>query len=136
MANFLSEPEINLIREVAQDAMILGWNQSIEQKAREWGVNDLQIRQLLDEGVKHNDEADPSARIEELADWKVEKQTNSRRIAPKGPGRSPSPRSGPSRDDEKDSKSSPGNAQNLLKSRPGSRPTSGVGVHALRRSRQ
>lgn len=77
----LSDSERHLAKQVADDAMIMGWNVAIARHARMLGTNDLLIRQLLNKASDYNDKADPGGRIPELDDWKVEKRERSERAS-------------------------------------------------------
>lgn len=77
MNKTISNPERELASEVARDAMIMGWERSIQKHAVERGILGREVEKILDEALKYNDKADPSGRIPELADWKNQKRGRS-----------------------------------------------------------
>ena len=90
MPNELTDSERQLAKQVADRAMIAGWQKAISWAASEYGVGQNRIRQILNQTGKYNDKADPAGRIHELEDWEREKQDRSR-LVPARAGVSPKP---------------------------------------------
>lgn len=61
----------------AKDAMIMGWERAIQKHAYENGILVREMEKILDEATSYNDKADPSGRIDELNDWKIQKKGRS-----------------------------------------------------------
>jgi len=89
MPDEISHAEREMAREVADRAMLVGWERAIGWKASELGVSDLRIRDLLNKAAKYNEKADPAGRIPELEDWEVEKRGRSELASARGAGKSP-----------------------------------------------
>lgn len=83
----LSDAERHFVKDIADVAMIRGWESAIQAFASSSGVSSTQIKLLLNKAAEYNDKADPHGRIPELEDWKVEKRGRSE-IAASGPGKS------------------------------------------------
>lgn len=77
----ITSAEREVAKEVADNAMIVGWDKAIQRKAQNLGTNELSIRQVLNKAAEYNDKADPSGRIHELEDWSVEKRERSERAS-------------------------------------------------------
>jgi len=75
----ISDSARHFVQEVADLAMVRGWRDAIHLSARDSGLDEPQITLLLNRAAEYNDKADPAGRIEELADWKVEKRGRSER---------------------------------------------------------
>lgn len=61
----------------AKDAMVMGWDQAIQKHAYENRIPEQELRRLLDQALEYNDKADPSGRIDELEDWKIQRRGRS-----------------------------------------------------------
>lgn len=81
MDEAVTDAERSLAKSVAQDAMIMGWTRAVQKRSTELGADEIMIRHLLDKVATYNDKADPSGRIHELEDWKVEKRERSERAS-------------------------------------------------------
>lgn len=77
--NVPSSAERELAQEVAEHAMIAGWETACKKKANEMEVSMRTITDVLDKVLAYNDKADPSGRIHELEDWAVERRGGSER---------------------------------------------------------
>jgi hypothetical protein len=77
----VTDAERTLAKAIGQDAMIMGWDRAIARKSVELGAPQLILRNLLNKVADYNDKADPSGRIAELQDWKVEKRERSDRAS-------------------------------------------------------
>ena len=73
----------HVANDVAKDAMVMGWDRSIQKHAYENRIPEDEVRRLLDEAVAYNDKADPPGRIQELEDWKVQKRGRSNLASPR-----------------------------------------------------
>lgn len=82
-----TDSDRELAKEVAKDAMIMGWRTSVDKKATEMRIHPRFIETILDNVAAFNDQAEPSGRIDELADWKKEKQGVSSLAPVKAPGK-------------------------------------------------
>ncbi len=91
MPEEISDSERHQAKDVADLAMIRGWTLAIRSKAQELGVDELQVRDLLNRVAEYNDKADPAGRISELEDWKVEKRGRSELAPVRAPGKTPAP---------------------------------------------
>jgi hypothetical protein len=74
-----STAERELAEEVAEHAMIAGWETACKKKANEMEVSIKHITDILDKCLAYNDKADASGRIHELEDWALERRTGSER---------------------------------------------------------
>lgn len=72
-----SDSEFAAARKIADRAMIAGWDRAIVWAAQELGIEQMEVRILLNRAEERNDSLDPSARINELEDWKAEKRDRS-----------------------------------------------------------
>lgn len=90
MPDELTDSERQLAKQVADRAMIAGWEKAISWAAAEYDVGQNRIRQILNQSEEYNKKADPSGRIHELDDYKREKQDRSR-LVPARTGVSPKP---------------------------------------------
>ena len=61
----------------AKDAMVMGWDKSIQKHAYENQVSEQELRRVLDQALEYNDKADPGGRILELEDYRIQKQGRS-----------------------------------------------------------
>jgi len=73
----VTDQERELAAETARRAMISGWTKAIQDVAAEKGITPLSLEGILNRVSKENPHRDPSARIDELGDWEVQKQRNS-----------------------------------------------------------
>lgn len=55
----------------------MGWERAIQKHAYENGILVREMEKILDEATSYNDKADPSGRIDELNDWKIQKKGRS-----------------------------------------------------------
>jgi hypothetical protein len=69
--------ERELAAETARRAMTAGWTKAIGDVAAEKGVTPLALEGILNKVSAGNAHRDPSARIDELASWEVQKTRNS-----------------------------------------------------------
>jgi hypothetical protein len=88
MDTVISEPERELAKDIADRAMVAGWETAIRHFASELAVDELRIRKLLNDALDYNDKADPAGRIGELEDWRQYKQRQSD-LPPRRPGDTP-----------------------------------------------
>lgn len=72
-----TDSEREIAAEVARRAMISGWTKAIQDAATEKGIPTMSIEGILNKAAKENPHRDPSSRIDELADWEVQKSRNS-----------------------------------------------------------
>lgn len=72
----------HIANECAKDAMVMGWDRAIQKHAYENRIPESELKRLLDQALEYNDKADPSGRIHELEDWRLEKRGGSS-LAPK-----------------------------------------------------
>lgn len=79
----ISNPERELAAKTVYDAMIMGWDRSIQKHAYEGGVFEHELRLILDKALEYQDKADPSGRIEGLEDWMHEKRGRSSLASPR-----------------------------------------------------
>jgi hypothetical protein len=77
----ITDSERELAKKIGKDAMIMGWDAAIRRTGGELGAPELILRNLLNKVADYNDKADPSGRIHELEDWKVEKRERSDRAS-------------------------------------------------------
>lgn len=77
----ITDSERELAKKIGKDAMIMGWDHAIRRTGSELGAPELILRNLLNKVAEYNDKADPSGRIPELEDWKVEKRERSDRAS-------------------------------------------------------
>ena len=75
----ISSREREVAYEVANRAMISGWENAIIWAAREFDVPTMDIRVILNKASDYNQKADPSGRIPELDDWLNQKRGRSDR---------------------------------------------------------
>ena len=73
----VTDAERELAAEVARRAMVAGWRKSIDDVGREKGIASMAVEGILNRVSKENPSRDPSARIDELADWEHHKTRNS-----------------------------------------------------------
>ena len=85
----VTDAERRFAKKVADRAMMIGWYPAIRRFSIEEGLKEQQIVLILNAAEKYNDMADPSGRIPELADWKLEKRQVSKRAGVRGFGKSP-----------------------------------------------
>src|SRR6266496_1857610 len=77
----LTDAELNLVKEIANRAMIAGWENAIFMATRQSGISQIQVRDLLNRAVDFNNSADPHSRIPELANWEKERMGRSERAS-------------------------------------------------------
>lgn len=75
--NAVTDAERELAAETARRAMISGWKNAINAVSAEKGINQLALEGILNRVTADNPNRDPSARIDELNDWTLQKQRNS-----------------------------------------------------------
>lgn len=75
----LTSAEREVAKEVAEHAMIAGWETAVKKKATELRVHIRDVIKILDRAEDYNSKADPSGRIHELNDWALEKKSTSER---------------------------------------------------------
>lgn len=75
----LSKAEREVAAEIADMAMISGWDNAIKHARRKFDLEDHEVRNLLDDALDYNDKADPQGRIHELEDWAFERKGRSQR---------------------------------------------------------
>lgn len=78
----ITNPERELAAKTTHDAMIMGWDQSVQKHAYENRISEQRMREILDAALKYNEKADPSGRIEGIMDWAHEKRGSSSLAAP------------------------------------------------------
>jgi hypothetical protein len=73
-----ADAQRELVASCAKDAMVMGWDLSIQKHAYENRILEPEMRRLLDQVSEYNDKADPAGRIHELNDWEQEKRGRSK----------------------------------------------------------
>lgn len=85
----ISDQEREFAAEVADFAMMAGWDRSILTHAKDSGMSEQQIILILNKAADYNDSADPKGRIDALEDWKKHKlDPEGSQTAARGPGKS------------------------------------------------
>jgi hypothetical protein len=69
-----TDQEREIAAEVAQRAMVAGWENAIQTVGKEKGLPGLVIENILNKVSAEQSRRDPSARIDELRDWQLHKQ--------------------------------------------------------------
>ena len=77
----VTDAERQIAKQIGTDAMVMGWDRAIQRNATSMGAPELVLRNLLNKVAEYNDKADPTGRIPELEDWKVEKRERSERAS-------------------------------------------------------
>ena len=73
-----SDREREFAKEVAQDAMIMGWEDAVNYHSKESGIDPHEVKLILNRVSEWQDGgADQAGRIDELKDWEVEKKGRS-----------------------------------------------------------
>ena len=85
----ITDAERRFAKKVADRAMMIGWQLAIRRFSVEEGLKEREIVLILNAAAKYNDKADPSGRIHELDDWKMERRGRSTRHAVRGVGKTP-----------------------------------------------
>ena len=70
----ISDQEREFAAEVANFAMMAGWDRAIQTHAKDSGLKEEQVILILNKAADYNDSADPKGRIDALNDWKRHKQ--------------------------------------------------------------
>jgi len=73
MTEVISDQEREFAKEVADFGIMAGWDKAINTFARKSGMNERQIIIILNKASDYNKKADPSGRIDALADWEQHK---------------------------------------------------------------
>lgn len=84
----LSDLEREFASEVANFAMMAGWDRAIMQGAKDKKMTEEQVILILDKAADYNDSADPKGRIDALEDWKRHKKSPEVGLPAKGQGKS------------------------------------------------